>query len=264
MPQIEANGGTICYSTRGRADAPWVTLSHSISGDKTMWDETAKALARYFRVLQYDVRGHGGSVHGSQQIALEDLADDVVRLWDALGIEMSHFIGVSLGGMVGIDLALRYAERVDRLVLSDTRVNPTPQWTEMFYLREQSVRQHGMSSIVNETLAIWFTPAFAPAHADTVEQLAAVIENTSPEGYLRCLAAVVARTGPIDLARIQAPTLAIVGAEDRGTPPALMKSIAESIPNAKYLLIPKAAHIPNMEQPEAFESAVIPFLQQAR
>ena len=259
--KTRANGVEIHYALEGPAGAPVVTLSHSIAADLTMWDATVPALISRYRVLRYDIRGHGGSEATPGEYSLEALAADARALLGALGITRTHWVGLSLGGMIGQALALDAPEVLASLVLCDTAsgmpAEMKPVWNERIAMLEG---KGGTGARFDDVLARWFTPAFAQAHPDVVAQTLAMIGRTTPRGFAGCAAAIRDLDFTDRLAGIRLPTLLIVGEEDEATPPIASYLIQHHIKDAQLVVIPSAAHLSNVEQPEAFNRALTAFL----
>lgn len=249
------------YALSGAADAPVVAFSHSLACAMLMWTPQVAALEQRYRVLRYDTRGHGASGAPTGPYSLAMLAGDFVALLDALRIESVHFVGLSMGGMIGQALALEHRARLKSLVLCDTMATiPTaaqPTWQE----RIATARRAGMAGVVEATLERWFTAPFRARGPSVVEDVRQQILSTPVEGYVGCSEAIRAldflgRLGEIDL-----PTLVMVGAEDPSTPVAASRAIHERIRGSKLEIIPEAAHLSNLEQPEAFNAALLHFLE---
>ena len=259
MIDIDVNGISIHYMIEG--SGPWVTLSHSLTCDLTMWDELAAVLAPSFTVLRYDTRGHGKSSAPEGSYSFDELTADVVGLLDALDIESTHFLGLSMGGMIGQHLALAVPQRVDKLVIasSTSRIPPEagPLWDERIAL----VRAQGCAAMVDTTLGRWFTPGFRVARPDAMQRIGKLIAATSAAGYIGCAGAIRALDITAQIGAIAAPTLVVVGADDPGTPPAMSEVIAAAIPGARLAIIPSASHLCCIEQPEIFNRLVRGFLE---
>jgi len=260
--KIQANGIEIHYDIAG--DGPWLTLSHSLACDSSMWDPQMAALTPHFRVLRFDSRGHGQSGAPPEAVYGWDcLGGDVLALLDGLNIARTHFAGLSMGGMIAQHLALRAPQRIGRLVLADTSSRypaaAIPIWDERIRL----VREKGMGVVVDSTLERWFTAPFRAAQPETIKRIACLIRNTPPAGYIGCGRTIPTLDITQRLGDLTHPTLVIVGAEDAGTPPAMAREIAEAIPGARLEIIPDAAHLSNIEQPEIFNRLLLEFLSAA-
>lgn len=248
---VHANGIDIHYRTDG-TDGPWVVLAHALGVDHQLWDSIAQRLASRHRVLRYDARGHGKTSAPHGAYTLFQLADDVAGLLDALSIEQAHFVGLSMGGMVGQVLGVRHPHRLLSLTLCDT-VSYTPvsahaMWDE----RIGQVEAHGMSGIVEATIQRWLTTPFREAHPDVVERIRSLLRATPPHGYVGTCLAIKALDTRSPLARIACPTLVITGEQDTGAPVEAAREIASHIPDARLKVISDAAHLAPIEQEEAF------------
>ena len=255
--KVKTNGIETSYSIEG--EGPWLTMSHSLGADSSMWDEQAKLLSSRFKVLRYDTRGHGGSSAPKGPYTLEQLADDTKALFDALGIERTHWLGLSLGGMIGQTFAVKYPGIFQSMVLADTSSRQPPGAAQTWGDRVKLVREKGMEGVVDTTLARWLTEPFRKSHKDVTERVAAGIRATPVEGFAGCCEAIAALNVTDRLKAVDCPTLVIVGEEDQGTPPAAAKVIQENIRGAELMIIPAAAHLANINQPEAFNTALTSF-----
>lgn len=219
----------------------------------------AKALGSRYRILRFDMRGHGRSEAPLRPYALADLVGDVVGLWDALGIERSHFVGLSIGGMTGFGLALDHPDRLVSLTACDCRADAPEFFRDMWDQREAIVDKQGLEGIVEPTIHTWFTEAARGRDPALIDRVRAMIRGTSLEGYLGCGDALRRLDYKRRLGEIRTPTLMIVGDAD-GPHPQEMKAMAALIPSARLVEIGPAGHLSNLEQPEAFNAALIGFL----
>jgi 3-oxoadipate enol-lactonase len=260
MTTLRANGIEIHYVLEGPSGAPVVTLSHSLATHLGMWEPQVAALASRYRLLRYDTRGHGSTEVSPGPYTLEQLARDALALLDALGIERTHWLGLSMGGMIGQVLALHAPERLRSLILADTTsripAEAKPLWEE----RIRTAETRGMEPLVEPTLGRWFTPGFRQRRPEVVARVAAMIRGTDPRGYVGCCHAIAALDLTDRLGAVRLPTLVIVGAEDQGTPVAAAETIHRAIAGSELRVIPDAAHLANLEQPEVFTEAVQGFL----
>lgn len=245
----------VAYRIDGLETKPALVLSNSLGTTSDLWDAQLPALERDFRVLRYDHPGHGQTEVPAGPVTVEALARDVLELLDRLQLERVSFCGLSLGGMVGMALALDAPERVDRLVLCCTAayLGPPEGWHE----RARLVRAGGTAAIAERVLERWFTDPFRDEHPALVARFQALLEATPPEGYSACCEAIAAWDARTSLDAIRAPTLVIAGAEDVAAPPEDAAFLAESIPTAELVVLPDAAHLANVEQPEAFNRALL-------
>lgn len=245
----------------GRADGPVVVLSNSLGATYRMWDAQLEALEERFRVVRYNTRGHGASPVPAGPYTIDDLADDVVALLDRLGVSRAHLVGLSLGGMTAMRLAVRNPDRVDRLALLCTgaQLTPSSAWTD----RAVTVRAQGSGAVAEAVVQRWFTPAYLAANPDSRRHHEAMVAATSADGYAGCCEAIAVMDQRDDLATITAPTLAVAGADDPATPPPKLAEIAESVKAGRLLVVEHAAHLANAEQPEIITPALIEHLEQA-
>ena len=256
--KLKANGIQINYEISGAG--PWVTLSHSLACNLTMWDDQMAVLTGQYRVLRYDTRGHGQTSAPDGNYTLEELADDAKALLDALGIRRTHWVGLSMGGMIGQTVALKYPGVFQSMVLADTTSRLAPDAAKLWGERIKIAREQGMAPLVESTLARWFTEPYRRSHASVVERIAAGIRATPPAGYAGCCDAISKIDLTDRLPEIKCPTLVIVGEQDMGTPPAMARAIADNLPGAELKIIPSAAHLSNIEQAQTFNDAMTKFL----
>ena len=251
------------YTLDGPSDAPVVTLSHSLAASLEMWEPQLPALTKHFRVLRYDTRGHGGSEVPPGAYSLRMLAGDVRALLAALGIARTHFVGLSLGGMIGQTIALDHPEILDHLVLADTASHMPPESGPLWEERISNVERHGMAPRVEETIGRWFTPPFIESSPRVVDEIRMLIRTTAQQGFIGCSRAIQGLDYTERLGAIQAPTLIVVGADDLGTPVASSEVMRDGIPGSKLVVLESAAHLSNVEQADRFNETVIGFLSSA-
>lgn len=240
---------------------PWLVLSHSLACDHTMWAGQIDQLTRSFKVLNYDTRGHGRSSVTPAPYSLDLLAADLAALFDALNIETAHFVGLSMGGMIGQMFALKHQERLSSLVLCDTTSFYSPAVRPVWMERIAEARSHGMQVLATPTLERWFTPEFLRSCPDVMQRFGAGISTTPLEGYVGCSEALLEINVTDRLGGIRVPSLVIVGARDIGTPVAMARTIQENLRGSRLIIIDDAAHFPNVEQTEAFNRALLAFLK---
>jgi 3-oxoadipate enol-lactonase len=235
----------------GPADAPVVVFSNPIGTALELWEPQLPALANRFRVVRYDHRGQGGSEVTPGPYSVELLADDLVSLLDQLGVARASVCGLSLGGAVGMCFAAVYRDRLDSLVLACTSAyfGTSESWQE----RAALVRRRGIGPLVDPVIQRWFT---AEADVDDVARCRAMLEATPVEGYAACCEGLAVWDFRARLHEISAPTLVIGGAQDPATPLAHAEVIASGI-GAPLVMIEGAAHLASVEQPGAFNEALL-------
>lgn len=236
------------HAVDGPTDAPVLVLSNSLGTTLRMWEPQVPALAERFRVVRYDMRGHGDSPVPPGPYTIGDLGGDILRLLDRLEVETAHVAGISIGGMASLWLAAHHPERVDRLVAlcTSAALGPAETWVE----RAETVRTSGTVALADTVVSRWLTPGFTAERPDTREWLRAMIVNTPDDGYAACCAAIARMDLRPDLNSIVAPTLVVAAEHDPSTPPEHGRLIAEGIPSARLEVIPGAAHLANVERPD--------------
>ena len=259
MPTAQVNGTEIFYSLEGPQSRPVVTLSHSLMANHRMWDAQMPALRDYC-VLRYDTRGHGASAAPKGPYTLDMLAEDAIQLLEALEIRKTVFCGLSMGGMTGQTLALKRPDLLRGLILCDTSSQVDAEGRKLWQSRIEAARTEGVESLVEGTIDRWFSPEFCADHGNEVDAVRAMIRATPLAGYLGCSAAIADLDLTDRLHEIHAPTLAIVGENDPGTPVAAHRLIADRIPSADLLVLPRARHLSNIEDSLGFNTALRAFL----
>ena len=238
-----------------------MVLSHSVSSSLLMWNPQMEALNTHFQVLRYDIRGHGGSDAPSGAYTLELLENDAIKLLDALGIDQVHFVGLSMGGMIGQGLALNYSHRLKSLALCDTAsivpVEAQPIWQE----RIDKAREKGMAALLDETMERWFTPAFLRKGSPMLDIIRKQILATPVKGYIGCAEAIRKLNYLDQLSRIKIPTLITVGEDDPGTPVSASEAMHKRISNSKLVILPSSRHLSNVEQANLFNVTLLEYLK---
>ena len=257
---ITVNGISVHYTLEGPASGPVITMSNSLASNLSMWEPQMPVLTSRYRVLRYDTRGHGGTEATAGPYSLDELSEDVRALLRALGITRTHFIGLSMGGMIGQIIAIKYPQMLQSLVLCDTMSRvPTeakPMWDDRIHTAETG----GMEPLVEPTLARWFTEPFRQKGSPGLDQVRTMIRSTPPRGYTGCCHAIAALNLTDHLKAITLPTLIIVGEDDPATPVAASHVIHEQVRGSELVILKSAAHLSNLEQPEAFNQALTAFL----
>jgi len=256
--RFQGKGIGINYQVEG--EGPWVVMSHSLACNVSMWDEQAALLARNFRVLRFDTRGHGATDAPKGAYDLEMLAGDLLALLDGLKVEHAHYVGLSMGGMIGMTFALRHPGRLSSLVLCDTTSRVPPEAAPVWQGRIKTASEQGMEPLVEPTLQRWFTEPFYQANKKMMARVGRMIRSTPVDGYIGCCHAIPKIDVTDRLGAIRCPTLIIVGDQDVGTPVAMSQAINAAIPGSILNVIPSASHLSNLEQPQPFNRALTDFL----
>ncbi|MGC2193762.1 MAG: 3-oxoadipate enol-lactonase [Terriglobales bacterium] len=258
MPVLELKDAEIYYELSGLEQETVLVLSNSLGTNLAMWEPQMPALSQAFRILRYDTRGHGRSSVSPGPYTIEQLANEVLALLDKLRIERVHFCGLSMGGMIGMSLAVRVSHRLRKLILCNTA--PKIGSPEVWNTRIDTVRKNGMKAVADGVLERWFTPAFRAASPSAIESTKQMLLTTPVEGYAASCAAVRDMDARDSISSIRVPTLIIGGTHDPVTPPHDGHFMAERIAGAGYQELP-AAHLSNIEASAAFTMAVSSFLR---
>lgn len=259
--QLPGAAGELAIYVQGDAAAPVVFMTHSILSASMMWEAQAELLAASgWRVIRADTRGHGASHASAAPYAMNDLVADTVAVLDALQIERVHYLGLSLGGMSGFGLGIHHADRLLSLCLCDTRADAPPAFAAPWDDRIAIAQKDGCSALAESTTERWFGQPFLQAHPALARQFRETAAATSVEGFTGCARAIQKLDYLADLGRIATPTTLIVGAND-GPLPQAMRDIQATIPGAVLEVIPGAGHLPNIDQPDAFNAALLRHLE---
>ena len=258
MPNVTTDDGcSIHYEVEGPSGAPALMMCNSLGTDLHMWDGQVPELTRHFRLVRYDRRGHGKSKATKTQGSMERLSHDALSVADAAGIKNFHWCGLSMGGMVGQWIAANAPERINKMVISNTHYyypDKTP-WND----RIRIAQEQGVAALAPVQLQRWFTPQFIADHPAAVESVGKMFAATNLDGFVACCQAGrdmdFRETSP----KIKAPTLVIVGSQDKATPPEAGDAIHKLIPGSRITAI-DAAHLSNVEKPAEYTKALVGFL----
>jgi 3-oxoadipate enol-lactonase len=258
---IETNGTKIYCELTGRKQAPVVVLSHSLACSQVMWWPQLELLEDHCRVLRFDTRGHGKSEATTGAYSLQQLVDDAINMLDALKIDRVHWVGLSMGGMIGQGLALGHPGRLSSLILADTAAiipaEAQPIWQE----RIDAAIKGGMQAVAESTLERWFTPGYLKKNPPEIDRIRQQILATPVDGYVGCSEAIRRLNYLEQLEAVELQTLILVGADDPGTPVSASEAIHAQIKDSKLVIIPQAAHLSNIEQADVFNEHVMAFLR---
>ena len=258
MAFVRAGDLVVHYELNGRPDSFIVLFANSIGTNLQVWKPQAASLAERYRVLRYDMRGHGLTDCPTGPYTMAQLGDDARALLDALDIESAHVCGLSIGGLVAQRFAATSPKRVRSLVLCDTAnvIGPPSRWDD----RIAAVSKSGLAGMADTVLKVWFTAGFLTAQPDAAEHMANMLARTPLEGYLGCCHALRDADLRADDAKIACPTLVVVGDQDVSTSPAMARELCAAIKGARLEIIAGAAHIPTIEQPAALNRLIGDFL----
>jgi pimeloyl-ACP methyl ester carboxylesterase len=257
-------GGDIAFEVRGRGDA--VLFLHAFPLGMAMWDAQAEALAARFQVVRFDARGFGASPPGDGPLTMERIADDAVLLLDHLGLSRAAVCGLSMGGYAALALVRRHADRLRALVLCDTRQGPDSEDARRgrAELAEKVLRQ-GSGAAAEATVPKLLGKTTHQARPGVVARVRAIIEGNPPRGIANALYGLAARgDGSATLREVRVPALIVCGEEDALTPPPEAEALRAGIAGSRLALIPRAGHLSNLEDAEAFNAALLGFLTALR
>ena len=251
------DGAHLAYQVEGPRDAPALTFVNSLGTDMRLWEPQANRLSKYYRVLRYDIRGHGKSSLGDGPMTIEQLGRDLRALLSHLEIERTHVCGLSLGGMVALWLAACHPERIDRAIFANTsaRIGTPGVWQS----RIAAVRGGGMAAIREQVVARFLGEEFRARRPDVSETIGEMLLRQSAAGYIAaCMLLQETDLHPI-IPSIRAPSMIISGTRDEATPPYQAAELQAAIAGSRAAML-DAAHLSNVEQPDAFTDQVIRFL----
>jgi 3-oxoadipate enol-lactonase len=257
MKQLKVNGISFCISQMGPKNAPKVLLSNSLGADLSMWDAQVNALSKKYRVISYDTRGHGNTEASEGDYSIELLADDVLCIMDEIGVEKAHFVGLSLGGLIGQFLGAHSSDRFESLTLCATfAASPRQIWID----RIKAVSETGIHPIADETMQRWFTKKYLLDNPKIISHVKNMFLTTSTNGYMGCAAAI----RDMDLSgipeQIPIPTLLISGSQDPSATPDMMKYLHNLIEGSIYKEIEQAAHLLTLEEPKIVNKLILDFI----
>ncbi|MGE0802051.1 MAG: alpha/beta fold hydrolase [Lautropia sp.] len=254
---VPGPAGRIAVYLSGAPDGETVVMSHSILSASMMWQRQAALLASAgYRVARVDTRGHGASDAAPPPYRFDDLVADLVAVLDALELARVHYLGLSLGGMSGFGLGIRHPERLASLCLCDCRADAPAAFAAPWDDRIATASASGCAALADSTTERWFGTAFLAAHPDLASRFRQQVGATSVDGFVGCAQAIQQLDYLRDVGTIRTPTGLIVGAND-GPLPDAMKDLQARLPDATLDVIPGAGHLPNIDQPVAFDTALL-------
>lgn len=257
MPHVRLKDVDLYYTLEGATHAPVLVLSNSLGTTSAVWAQQIPSFSQHFRILRYDTRGHGLSGLGLRPFDFFDLAEDVVGLLDHLEIDKAHFCGISMGGLVGLALAIRHPKRLQRLVLSNTaaRIGSTEGWDA----RAELVAKEGLESLAATLVERWLSDVYRQAQPGLAQVLVDMLGRTDQAGYIACCAALRDADFRGELSAIRTPSLVISGSHDLATTPQQGRDLAAGLAGARFTEL-EASHIANWESADPFCKVVIAHL----
>jgi 3-oxoadipate enol-lactonase len=253
------NGSTTAYDFTGSPEDPCLVFINSLGTDLRIWDDVIPNLNDRFYVVRYDKRGHGLSDVPSGPYTIDLFTADLVRLLDYLNVSKAVLVGMSVGGLIAMNTAVQYPQRVETLILCDTlaKFGTADYWTD----RIEALQNGGMEPMTETILSRWFAPDFRDRRPVDYQGYANMLNRCPLDGYIATCAALADADIRNRIAEITVPTLVLCGSEDAATPPETVRQLAQAMPNAQFAVIKGAGHTPSVEQPEQFAETVIAFLK---
>ena len=262
MPNILVNGLELNYVVDGPEGAPWITFITGITNDTTMWDDNISALSRDFHLLRLDTRGHGASETARGPYSFDQLTGDVAGVLNKLGIDNTHVVGIGLGGMTSIALALRFPQIVSSIVPTACRAELVSEYEAIWPPMVEMSAQGGIEAIVDITADRWFPENFRTSNPEQMSKVKTMIKRTTLNGYHGCIQALLTVGFGARLSELNMPALFISGDEDLlGGPATVMQKMAQAVPNGGHISLPDAGHICNIANPAAFNLSLLKFFK---
>jgi len=259
--KLFVNNLVVSYTDQGSDNAPVIIFIHGFPLNKTMWNNQVEALKGRYRVIAYDIRGHGESDAGNDDLSIELFAADLIQFMDMLKIEKASLCGLSMGGYIALNAIEHHPERFEALVLSDTNCQADSEEGKEKRMKSiHSILKNGVSNYADESVKNLFTHESFSTHEEEITSVKKMICNTSEESICCTLLALSARKETCNrLSGIDVPVLILVGEEDKITPPEVSTLMREKIKDSTMYVIPHAAHLSNLEQPEEYNEQLMRF-----
>jgi len=250
-------GGSIAAHIQGQQGNPVVLMSHSILSSSAMWDEQSALLAtKGYRVVRLDTRGHGLSDAPKPPYAMADLVADTIDVMDALDIDKAHYVGLSLGGMTGLGLALQHARRFHQFIICDARADAPPVFAAPWDERMAIAKEQGCVALAQSTIERWFGKDFVAVQSAIANKLMSIAASTSVDGFVGCAKAIQGLDYLTQISNISTRTTLVVGSND-GPLPLAMADIAQQISGSILEIIQASGHLPNIDQKDQFNIVLL-------
>jgi 3-oxoadipate enol-lactonase len=255
-------GRRLHYDIVGPEHGPVVCITHSLASDGGSWAEQLPPLLQAgFRVLRLDMRGHGGSDPVAGDYTMSALAGDVAAALETLSLPRVHYIGLSIGGMIGQAFAIEHGAKLISALWCDTLPASPAGATALWAERMDTVRRtNSLEPLADATVERWVTDAFKTRRPGRWKQIRDTVAATTPAGYLGCSAAIMNFDFTTQLSSLRVPALVVCGSEDPGTPAAENRRLAGLVPGGRYEEIAGMKHFPNVEAPDAFNRIMMGWL----
>lgn len=261
---VQLHDISVCYSDDGNDAGPAIIFIHGFPFNKSMWHFQVAALKDKYRLITYDVRGHGKTDIGTEDFTIDLFTKDLIALIDELELEKVALCGLSMGGYIALDAMEKHPERIEALILCDTQCSAeTAEAAEKKMKAIEIIKVNRMGQFADESIKNLFAPESYNTKQEEVAAVLEMIMDTNTEALCKALEALATRRSTCEkLHEINVPVLVLVGTEDRVTPPAASRLMSAKIPTSKMITIIHAGHVANMENPQAFNEAFINFMQQ--
>lgn len=250
MPFVDIAHRAVAYRDIGPKTAPAVLLAHPLGMSQAVWDETIAALADRYRLISWDLPGHGASAAADGPVSAADLADEAAALLEALAIDRAHFVGTSIGGVVGQALLVHHPKRIDRVALTNTGavIGQPSLWQQ----RAARVRSEGLAAMAPELVERWFGPAFKHDQGAAVAGWQTQLARSDDESYAQLCELLAEADFTARLTGVERQVHLLTGAEDGATPPATLETLAGELPNSEQTVLAAVGHVPSVEAPGPF------------
>ena len=258
MAFLKLADGNIFYETSGVSSGDVLLVCHSLGANNHLWDRQVALFKGSHKIIRLDLRGHGQSDIFRTPYSIEMLAKDVLQLLDHLNVQRCSFIGLSLGSMIGLWLAVNETHRFSQMVLAGA--SASVQKSAAFDQRIAKIQKHGLDSMFDELNQRWYTSNFVANNLDVVSMVRRMVSATAKSGYIGATMAVRDFDILEELPKIDIKILLITGAEDKATPIEEAQAIVATCNNSKLFIIENASHLAILEQPEIFDAAMVNFI----
>lgn len=260
MPIVFYQNGPIFYEEKGTGEP--LILIHGVGLDHTMWKHQIDSLSDSFRVIIYDMIGHGGSVHLPGPYSLSQFVEQLIGLMDHLEIKQTHLVGFSMGGMVAQAFALAHNEKLKSLTIMNAVANRTDEQRKGILARVEEVRENGPLSTIEPAIQRWFTPEFLQTHEEEVNLIRKRLQTNEPASYLAAYTLFATADAELwsNLETIETPTLIVTAENDIGSNPEMARQMHEKIKKSKITIIPKLKHMAPIEGADTVNNVIRLFI----
>jgi 3-oxoadipate enol-lactonase len=259
--KVDCNGATLQVCIEGREGAPWLVLIHSLGTDMRLWDGQISALGKEYRILRYDIRGHGKSSAPKGPYTMDQLADDLLGLLAHFGVARAHVVGISLGALTALAVAELNPPQIASIAVCDSRADMPAEFAQAIDERNRLIRKEGMAAIAQPMVERWITRATIAARPEIAEKIRQMVRTASVEGFASCAEAIKANRLLDRLAQIKVPSIFVAADQDAGLPVEVMRQMQQQVPGSRFEIIAGGGHLSNLDQPDAFNSVVLQFLR---